>query len=161
MKIAMVKAGPLKGAITDNPDYELQAYCGTNLGIFDPEGCIYVSTVVDDLGLSGINSANTMGFAAELYQRGILTKEDFDGIEPKWGDTEAMGQLAKLIAERKAIGDVLAEGTYRAAKKITEMKGVDVTQYAVHVKGIEIGARAYKRIKVGVKEGLPFPTRGS
>ncbi|NIM44319.1 MAG: aldehyde ferredoxin oxidoreductase, partial [Nitrososphaeria archaeon] len=61
MKVAMVKAGPLKGAITDDPDYELQAYCGANLGIFDPEGCVYVSTVIDDLGLSGINSANTMG----------------------------------------------------------------------------------------------------
>jgi len=153
MKIAMVKTGPLKGAITDDPDYELQAYCGANLGIFNPEGCVYVSTVIDDLGLSGINSANTIGFAAELYQRGILTKEDFDGIEPKWGDAEAMGQLAKLITERRAIGDVLAEGIYRAAKKITEMKGVDVTQYVVHVKGIETGAH-------GIRSGHHFPQLG-
>lgn len=153
MKVAMVKVGPFKGAITDNPDYELQAYCGTNLGIFDPEGNIYVSSVIDDLGLSGINCANTMGFAAELYQRGILTKEDFEGIEPKWGDAEAMAQLAKLIAERRAIGNVLAEGTYRAAKKITEMKGVDVTQYAVQFKGIEVGAH-------GIRTGRHFPYLG-
>ena len=153
MKLAMVKTGPLKGAITDNPDYELEAYCGANLGIFDSDGVVYVSSVVDDLGLSGINSANTMGFAAELYQRGILTKEDFDGIEPKWGDAQAMGRLAKLIAERSAIGDVLAEGTYRAAKKISEMKGVDVMQYAVQFKGIEVGAH-------GVRTGDHFPYLG-
>jgi aldehyde:ferredoxin oxidoreductase len=153
MKIAMVKTGPLKGAITDMPDYELQAYCGTNLGIFDPEGCVYVSSIVDDLGHSGINGANTMGFAAELYQRGILTKEDFDGIEPKWGDAEAMGELAKLIAERRAIGNVLAEGTYRAAKKISKMKDVDVTQYAVTFKGMEVGAH-------GIRTGHHFPYIG-
>ena len=153
MKLAVVKSGPLKGAITDNPDYELGAYCGTNLGIFEPDGVVYVSSVIDDLGLSGINSANTMGFAAELYQRGILTKEDFEGIEPNWGDAEAMGELAKLIAERRAIGDVLAEGTYRAAKKLSDVKGVDVTQYAVHFKGIEVGAH-------GIRTGHHFPYLG-
>ena len=153
MKLAVVKTGPFKGDITDNPDYELQAYCGTNLGIFDTDGVIHVSTVVDDLGLSGINSANTMGFAAELYQRGILTEEDLDGIRPVWGDAEAMGQLARLITERRAIGDVLAEGTYRAAKKISEMKGVDVVRYAVQFKGIEVGAH-------GIRTGKHFPYLG-
>jgi len=150
MKIAMVKTGPFKGAITDNPDYELQAYCGANLGIFDPDGCVYVSSLIDDLGLSGINSANTIGFAAELYQRGILSKKDFDGIEPKWGDAWAMGELAKLIAERRAIGDILAEGTYRAALKIGEMKGEEVKKYAVQFKGIEVGAH-------GIRSGHHFP----
>jgi len=153
MKLAAVKSGPLKGAITDNPDYELEAYCGANLGVFDPDGVVYVSAVVDDLGLSGINSANTMGFAAELFQRGILTKEDFDGIEPKWGDAAAMGALARLIAERKAIGDVLAEGTYRAAVQISKMKGVDVMKYAVQFKGNEVGAH-------GIRTGSHFPYLG-
>ncbi len=153
MKISMVKAGPLKDAITDPPDYELQAYCGPNLGIFDPEGCVYIASVIDDLGFSGINGPNSMAFAAELYQRGILTTEDLGGIEPKWGDAEAMGQLARLITERRAIGNVLAEGTYRAAKKISELKGVDVTQYAVQEKGIEIGAH-------GIRTGQHFPSLG-
>jgi aldehyde:ferredoxin oxidoreductase len=153
MKLATVRSGPLKGAITDNPDYELEAYCGTNLGVFDPDGVVYVSSVVDDLGLSGINSANTMGFAAELYQRNILTTDDFDGIAPTWGDAEAMGDLARLIAERRAIGDVLAEGTFRAAKAISELKGVDVTPYAVQFKGIEVGAH-------GIRTGYHFPYLG-
>jgi aldehyde:ferredoxin oxidoreductase len=153
LKLAAVKSGPLKGAITDNPDYELEAYCGPNLGIYDPDGVVYMAAVIDDLGHSGINGPNTMAFAAELYQRGILTKEDFNGIEPKWGDALAMGKLAKLIAERKAIGDVLAEGTYRAAVKISEMKGVDVTKYAIHFKGNEVGAH-------GIRTGHHFPYLG-
>jgi aldehyde:ferredoxin oxidoreductase len=153
MKLAVVKSGPFKGSITDNPDYELAACCGTNLGIFYPDGIIYTSTLVDDLGLSGINSAGTMGFAAELFEKGILTKADFGGIEPKWGDAQAMGELAKLIAYRKLIGDVLAEGTYRAAKKISEMKGVDCMPYAIQSKGIEMGAH-------GIRTGRHFPYLG-
>ena len=139
MKVSCIKTGKWKGDITDCPDYELQAYCGTNFGIFDPESNIHLSALMDNLGHSGINGANTMAFATELYQRGILTEEDF-GFKVTWGDAEAFDKLAWLIAKREKIGDILAEGTYRAALKIGEMKGVDCMPYAVHVKGIEIGA---------------------
>jgi len=139
MKVSCIKSGRWKGDITDNPDYELQAYCGANFGIFDPADNIHLSALIDNLGHSGIGGANTMGFAAELYQRGILTEEDL-GFELEWGDAEAFDKLARLIAYREGIGDILAEGTYRAAKKLSEMKGVDCLKYAVHVKGIEIGA---------------------
>jgi len=139
MKVSCIKTGKWKGDITDMPDYELQAYCGTNLGIFDPADNIHISTIMDKLGHSGINGPNTMGFAAELYQRGILTEEDI-GFKLEWGDTEAFDRLAHMMAYREGIGDILAEGTYRAALKIGEMKGVDCMQYAIHVKGIEIGA---------------------
>lgn len=147
MKLATVRSGPLKGAITDCPDYELEAYCGANLGIFNPDGIVYMSALIDDLGLSGINSANTMGFAAELYQRGILTKEDLCGVEPKWGDVKAMADLANLITYRKGIGNILAEGTYRAAVKLSEIKGTDCLQYAVQYKGEEVGAHGIRTLR--------------
>ncbi len=149
MKIAFVKSGKYKGAITDNPDYEMQAYLGPNLGIFTPEENVFMASLIDDLGLCGIQTGNVMGFAAELYQRGILSKEDLDGIELKWGDTEAFASLAKKIALRQGIGDLLAEGTYRAALKIGKMKRRDVLQYAVQNKGIGIGAH-------GIRSGKDF-----
>ncbi len=142
MKVSCIKNGKWKGDITDLPDYELQAYCGTNLGIFEPVENIHMSALIDNLGHSGINGPNTMGFAAELYQRKILTKKDI-GFELKWGDTDAFTKLAWMMAKREGIGDVLAEGTYRAAIKIAEMKGLpkeELLKYVVHVKGIEIGA---------------------
>lgn len=89
LKVAMVKTGKFKGAITDNPDYELQAYLGPNLGIFTPEENVFLASLIDDLGLCGIQTGNMLGFAAELFQRGILTEKDLDGIKPKWGDTLA------------------------------------------------------------------------
>jgi aldehyde:ferredoxin oxidoreductase len=144
LKVAMVKSGKFKGAITDNPDYELQAYLGTNLGIFNPEANVYMASVIDDLGLCGIQTGNVLGFAAELFQRGILTKKDFGGIEPKWGDAEAFAALARKIASREGLGNILAEGTYRAALKISQLKGVDVVPYAVQVKGIGVGAHGIR-----------------
>lgn len=152
MKLSVIKTGPLKGAITDCPDYELQAYLGPNLGIFDPGECIYLSAVMDYLGLSGINGPNTLAFAAELYQRGILTKEDL-GMELNWGDVKAFEALARKICMREGIGEILAEGTYRAALKISKLKGVDVTPFAVHVKGVEIGAH-------GTRSGLDMRAIG-
>lgn len=149
LKVSAVLEGPLKGAITDNPDYEIQAYMGTNLGIFDPEGNVYVAAKGDDLGLCGIQGGNVLGFAGELYQRGVLTKEDL-GFELKWGDAKAFARLAEMVANREGIGDILAEGSYRAALKIKEMKGVDVTKYVIHEKGMAIGAH-------GIRSGLDYP----
>jgi aldehyde:ferredoxin oxidoreductase len=151
LKIAMVKTGPFKGAIGDNPDYELQAYLGTNLGIFTPQETVYLASLVDDLGLCGIQGGNALGFAGELYQRGILTKEDLDGIELKWGDAEAFAALASKMAIREGVGDTLAEGSYRAALRIKEMKKRDVMQYVVHEKGMAIGAH-------GVRSGKDYTT---
>ena len=150
LKIAVIKTGKFKGAITDNPDYELQAYLGTNLGIFTPEENVFLASLIDDLGLCGIQTGNVLGFAAELFQRGILTKDDLDGLELRWGNTEAFATLARKIAFREGIGNLLAEGTYRAALKIGETKKRDLLTYAVQSKGIGIGAH-------GIRSGKDYP----
>jgi aldehyde:ferredoxin oxidoreductase len=149
LKLAMTKTGEFKGEITDNPDYELQAYLGPNLGIFIPEENVYLSSIIDDLGLCGIQGGNALGFAAELYQRGFLNKQDLDGIDLRWGNTKAFAELAKKIATRDGIGDILAEGSYRAAVRLGKMKNVDLLPYVVHEKGVAIGAH-------GIRSGKDF-----
>ena len=150
MKLAVVKTGQCKGAITDTPDYELEAYLGTNLGVFDAGDTVYLSSLLEDLGYSGINGGNLLAFTAELYQRGILTREDLGGVEPKWGDTAAFAELAKRIVARDSeVYNILAEGTYRAALRISELKSIDVLPYAVQVKGVEVGAH-------GVRSGKDY-----
>lgn len=151
LKVSVLKSGKYEGALCDNPDYELESYLGTNLGIFTPEKNIYLSYVSNELGSCGIQSGAVLGFAAELYQRGILTREDLDGIALEWGDVEAFAALAERIATRQGIGDILSEGIYRAAVKIGEMKGLDVLKYAVHEKGVAIGAH-------GVRSGRDYVT---
>ncbi len=150
LKIATPKTGEFKGCITDNPDYELQAYLGPNLGIFKPEDNVYLSSLIDDLGLCGIQGGNTLAYAGELYQRGIVSKEDLDGIELEWGNTKAFGELATRIAKREGVGSLFAEGAYRAALQLGQKKGVDLTRYAVVEKGMAIGAH-------GIRSGRDYP----
>ncbi|MEM4168460.1 MAG: aldehyde ferredoxin oxidoreductase N-terminal domain-containing protein [Thermoproteota archaeon] len=59
LKLAVLRKGRFKGAVYDNPDYELEAYVGTNLGIFSPEHNIYVSYIINELGLCGIQGARS------------------------------------------------------------------------------------------------------
>jgi len=156
LKLAVLKTGRFRGAICDNPDYELEAYLGTNLGIFTPEENIYLSYVSNELGLCGIQGGAVLGFAAELYEKGILTKKDLDGIELEWGNVEAFTALAEKVAFRKGIGDVLAEGVYRAALKLGEIKGVDLLKYAVHEKGVAIGAHGVRSGKDFISEDIAY-----
>lgn len=146
MKLAAIKEGEFKGAVCDPPDYEHQAYNGTNLGIFSPEENIYLSYVMNELGLCAIQAGNVLGFAAELYEKGIIGREDV-GFELKWGDTKAFAKLARMTAYREGIGDILAEGTYRAALKISQLKNLkpeEVLNYAVQVKGVAVGAHGVR-----------------
>jgi aldehyde:ferredoxin oxidoreductase len=147
LKIATPKTGEFKGSITDDPDYEIQAYLGPNLGIFTPESTVHLASVFDDLGLCGIQGGNALGFAAELYQKGILNKNDLGGIELEWGKPHEFAELAEKIATREGIGDTLAEGSYRAALKLGKMKGKDLTNYVIHEKGMAIGAHGIRSSK--------------
>ncbi len=151
LKVAVVKKGKYAGSMTDNPDYELQAYLGPNLGIFVPEDNVFLASLVDDLGLCGIQTGNVLAFAAELFQKGILNVTDLGGIRLDWGCTDAFASMIRKIAAREGIGDLLAEGTYRAALEISRMKGMDVLPFAVQAKGIAIGAH-------GIRSGKDYPT---
>jgi len=148
MKVSRVE---FKGdvGVTDGPDYELAAYLGPNLGVFDLDFSTYLSYLADEYGFDGINLGNVLGFAMELFERGILTEQDL-GFRVSWGDKEGVLKLVRLILERKGLGDILAEGTYRAARRISELKGVDVLRFAVQVKGIGVGAH-------GNRVGLDYP----
>ena len=58
MKISCIRAGKYKGAITDSPDYEFQAFLGPNLGVFMPEENVYLSSLIEDLGMCGIQTGS-------------------------------------------------------------------------------------------------------
>lgn len=139
-KLGRVKAGPYAGTVSELPDYEGGAYLGPNLDIYDLAAMLKLNDMSDRYGVDCISTGSVMGFAGELFQRGILTKDDFDGLEPKWGDSDAFLKLMEMIVNRKAIGDTLANGTYHAAQTI----GQDTLKYTVQVKGIDLGAHGVR-----------------
>lgn len=132
--------------ITDGPDYEMAAYMGANLGIFHPSDATALSALADELGLCGIQTGNVLGLAIELYEKGVLTKDEV-GYDLSWGDSNTIKRLLEDIAYRRGIGSILAEGVYSAALEISRRKGVDVLKYAVQVKGVGIGAHGIRSKK--------------
>jgi aldehyde:ferredoxin oxidoreductase len=70
----------------------------------------------------------------ECFENGLLTTADADGLQLKFGNVEAMLQLVEKIARREGIGDLLANGS----KKAAEIIGKNAIQYAMQVKGLEL-----------------------
>jgi aldehyde:ferredoxin oxidoreductase len=98
-------------------EYETLGLMGGNLGIDDPQAVLRLNYLCDDLGLDTISTGGIIGFAMEAFERGVLTKEDV-GFELRFGDAEVALELVKLIAARRGIGDVLADGVRNAAERI-------------------------------------------
>ncbi|MFC2018117.1 aldehyde ferredoxin oxidoreductase family protein, partial [Chloroflexota bacterium] len=76
------------------------------------------NSLLNDYGMDASESSTIIAAAMEWFEKGIVTKEDLDGMELKWGDHEAIIKLIHKIARREGIGDLLAEGCVRAAEKI-------------------------------------------
>jgi len=95
----------------------------------------------EQLGLDMFDAAMTIALAMELYQRGIITKQDADGMALEWGDEDVVIELLTKMARRQGIGNLLAEGSKLAAEKL----GKDAQKYVLTIKGMapcHIGLRA-------------------
>jgi aldehyde:ferredoxin oxidoreductase len=135
-KAHRVPAGPYAGAYSDGPEYEsIWAFTGP-IDSTSIEATIAADQLCDELGLDTISTGNCIGFAYELYERGILTKEETEGLELTYGNHSAMLALIKKIALREGLGNLLAEGSMWAAATI----GKGAEAYAMQVKGMEIPA---------------------
>jgi len=143
-QVKLAKSGPHKGTASI-PEFEtIYSFGGTTLMKSFNE-VIAADKLCDEYGMDTISCGVAIAFAMECYEKGILTKEDMDGIDLQWGNAEAMIAMVHKIAHRDGFGDVLAEGVQKAAEKIG--KGSD--RYAMHVKGLELpgydvrGAKAH------------------
>jgi len=153
---AKVKSGKYKGAGGGGPEYESIVCLGTKCDIGDLAVIIYANELCNRYGLDTISTGDTIAFAMECYEKGILTKEDTDGIELVWGNGDALIEMIKKIAYREGFGNILAEGAKIAAEKI----GKGAEKYALHVKGMEPPAYDVRTAK-GFGLGWATATRGA
>ena len=149
--IVRMYTGRYAGTWTDGPEYETTwAFTGpmrkADIGL-----TIAADKLCDDLGLDTISAGSTIGFAYELFEKGIITKKDTGGITLKYGDSTPVMDLLKQIAYRQGFGDLLAEGSVEVARRI----GKDTEKYAIAVKGLELPAYDPRGAKA---HGLNFLT---
>jgi len=127
-KILTVTEGPFEGISAPEPEYELLAAFGPVIGQSDPGTAVYLANLADGVGMDGNEIGWVIGFVMEAYEKGILKKNDLDGLDMTWGNVSAVEQFILKIARREGVGDLFADGVMRAARKI----GGVATEMAIH-----------------------------
>lgn len=131
---SVVESGEYSGSECRGPEYETLWSFGGACGNSNLEAIIAANAICNDLGLDTESTGSVIAFAMEVFEKGILTEKDTDGLKLKFGDHRAMVKLVNLIGNRQGIGAILADGVKKASEKI----GKGAEQYAIHVKGLEI-----------------------
>jgi len=120
--------GKYAGRVLEEPEYECMASWSSLVGITDVATSMALANEVDLLGMDTNEAGWVIAWVLECYEKGLLRKEDMDGIEMKWGDDDAIMAMLNKIARREGFGDVLAEGVMRASRKV----GEEAAKLAVH-----------------------------
>jgi len=100
------------------PEYETLATLGSYCGITDLKAVAYANQLCCMYGLDTISCGATIAWAMDCFEHGILNTRDTGGIELRFGNADAMIKMVELIARREGFGNLLAEGSARAAKQI-------------------------------------------
>jgi aldehyde:ferredoxin oxidoreductase len=116
------------------PEYETLAAFGSNLGVEDLVAICKSNEMCNYLGMDTISTGATIAWAMECYEHGILTDAETDGMPLRFRDADGVVRLIEMIARRQGIGDLLAEGSQRAAARI----GRGAERYLTTVKGMEM-----------------------
>jgi len=116
------------------PEYETTAALGSFCMNDNLAALAKANELCNKYAMDTISTGNTIAFAMECYEKGLITRKDTEGLDLSWGNPEAVVQLTEKIARRQGVGDLLAEGVRGAARKINH----GAREFAMHVKGLEI-----------------------
>jgi aldehyde:ferredoxin oxidoreductase len=138
------------------PEYESLASFGPNIGVNDLVAVCKSNELCNSLGMDTISAGATIAWAMEWYEKEVLTNEDTGGVPIRFSDAEGVIGMLERIARREGVGDLLAEGSKRAAETI----GRGSEEFLTTVKGMEMGMhdpRHLERMRVSY---LLAPTGG-
>jgi len=126
--------GPYASTRGEGPEYESVSALGAKCGNDNFDSILHANMLCNQLGLDTISTGNVVAWAMECSEKGILTKSQVGGLDLHFGEDTALVELIKKIASREGIGDILAEGSLNASRKLG---GVD---FVVHSKGLDYPA---------------------
>jgi aldehyde:ferredoxin oxidoreductase len=134
-RYSTIDKGPNAGIASGGPEYETFGALGNGPCIIDTEGVLLANEMCNRLGLDTITAGGVAQWAIESYERGVLTKNDTDGIELGWGKLPELLKTIEALAYRKGkLGSLLGDGLKIATKKV----GHDSYKWAImNAKGLE------------------------
>jgi aldehyde:ferredoxin oxidoreductase len=138
------------------PEYESLASLGPTVGVEDLVAVCKSNELCNMLGLDTISTGTTLAWAMECFERGILTLDDTGGVPLNFRDGDGVIKLIEMIAYRRGIGDLLAEGSQRAARRI----GRGSEAYLTTIKGMEMAMHDPRHMPVMRASYLLAPTGG-
>ncbi len=128
-----VSEGPYAIEEGPGPQYETVGAFGSLIVNEDLAAVIKMGEMANRYGMDSISCGATIAFAMECFEKGLITSKDLDGGQLRWGNPDDVLAVMEKIAKRQGFGDVLAEGSRSAAKKI----GNNAEDYTVEIKGLE------------------------
>ena len=134
-------------------DYESLYALGPLCGVDDVSGILKAAELCDHYGIDTISTGSSIAWAMECFEKGLLSKEDTEGIELTFGNSAALVATIEKIGNRSGIGNLLAEGVRLASAKL----GQGSEHWAMQSKGLEIPGydpRAMKTLALGFAVGL-------
>jgi len=135
-KLSLIKEGAYSGTVLQGPQYETIGLLGSNCGISDIEVVARANYLCNEYGMDTISTGNVIAYAIEAFQKGILTKQDTDGMEMRFGDADVLLSSVGRIAKREGLGNKLAEGV----KTFSQELGGEAEKFAMHSKGQELAS---------------------
>ncbi len=114
-RLTKIPEGKFK-SFGEGPEYEAEWSYGAACGVGDLAAICKANFLCNELGLDPITMGATIACAMEMYEKGILTKEEV-GRELNFGDADAIVELTRMTGLREGFGDELALGSYRLAEK--------------------------------------------
>jgi aldehyde:ferredoxin oxidoreductase len=154
--IAVVPEGPYQGS-TSRLEFECLWSMGPLCGVDRLDAIIEAMRIVNEYGMDGISIGVVVAFAMDCYENGVITKEQTDGIDLRFGNAEALIAIIHKIGKREGwLGNILAEGAAKAA----ELIGGDAYKYACHIKGLELPGYDLRTLKTAAL-GFSVSFRGA
>ena len=141
---------------TGRMEYESSFALGPLVGVSDANAVIRASRLCDDMGMDTISAGGSVAWAMECFDNGLLTADDADGIDLRFGDGRALLAALQMTAHRTSLGGLLAEGSRRAAETL----GNGSQNWAMHVKGLEMPGYEPRSLKT-MALALAVSTRGA
>ncbi len=128
----IIDKGPYEGVYAQGPGYESQIAWSTEVGCRNVNTILTGNYLANSYGFDILEARSLISWVMRLYEKGILSDKDTDGLSLKFGNDEAVIEMIHRIGRREGLGDILAGGALYAAQKI----GKDSEKYLVNIKGL-------------------------
>jgi aldehyde:ferredoxin oxidoreductase len=156
-KVVEVTEGPYRvDRQYGGPEYEALGALGTTCAVDDLIAVCKANELCNALGIDAISTGTTIAWAMEAYERGLISPRETDGLDLRFGAADTLVTLTERIARREGLGDLLAEGSARAARRL----GRGSEAFTVHVKGLEVAMHDPRHMANMLKNYPVAPTGG-